>query len=403
MNDSTQQPEMRIQSDHTCEDAILNRQEAAMLNPDKWRSVASAKWRDWRWQMSHRLTTIDDLREVFSDRFQADSRIASCIREFRMAITPYFARLIAAQGYNGSSWKQAVPSGAELEKRRHLKLDPLGEEKDSPIPGLVHRYRNRVLLLLTDRCAVYCRHCNRRRKATGVERDATEEQIDDWLVYLERHPEIREVILSGGDSLTLTDAHLDDFLSQLRRISSIEIIRIGSRMPVVLPFRITEDLCHMFKKYHPIFLNIHVNHPAELTPELKEACERLVRAGVPLGSQTVLLKRINDDPTTLKNLFSKLLTFRIKPYCLYHCDPAQGTAHFRTTIARGRAIMESLMTDLSGLAVPHYLADGPEGLGKIPISPNFVESSFTGGVVLRSLRGGKVHYVDDEAEIAGEG
>ena len=390
-----------MQSDHTCDGDVLNQKEAIILNPDKWPSVTSAQWRDWRWQMSQRLTTIDDLREVFSDGLQDNSLIASCISDFRMAITPYFARLIAAQGFNGSLWKQAVPDVAELVKRPHLKLDPLGEEKDSPLPGLVHRYRNRALLLLTDRCAVYCRHCNRRRKAAGIEQDATQEQIAGWLTYLTGHPEVREVILSGGDPLTLTNARLNDFLTQLRKIPTIEIIRIGSRTPVVLPFRITEDLCRILSRHHPLFLNIHVNHPAELTLEMKQACDRLVSAGIPLGSQTVLLKGINDDPNVLKILFSKLLTFRIKPYCLYHCDPARGTAHFRTTIAKGRAIMESLLADLSGLAVPHYVVDGPDGAGKVPVLPDYIEKTFAGGVILRSLQGRVVHYVDDEAEMGG--
>ncbi len=261
--------------------------------------------------------------------------------------------------------------------------------------GLVHRYPDRVLLLVTDRCAMYCRHCTRRRFAGSREHDTSKTQLDRYIAYLTRHPEVRDVILSGGDPLTQTDARLEDFLLRLRSVPSVEIIRLGSRLPITLPYRITDELCRMLEKYHPLYMNIHVNHPDELTPEVRDACNRLTRAGIPLGSQTVLLKGINDDPNVLKKLFQKLLTFRIKPYYLYHCDPAQGTAHFRTPIARGMELIEYLLGHTSGLAVPTYVVDAPHGAGKIPIMPNYVLTNFPGGAVLRNFEGMLVRYVEN--------
>lgn len=363
--------------------------------PEIWRSVPEEKWRDWRWQMGHRLTSVDDLRKAFPLNGNDAEELSRCLERFRMAIPPYFAALIAREGIGGPLWKQAVVSSAELEERPSLRLDPLNEEDDSPVHGLVHRYPDRVLMLLTDRCAMYCRHCTRRRFAGSREHDASRNQLDRYLAYLQRHPEVRDVILSGGDPLTQTDTKLNDFLVRLRAVPTVEIIRIGSRLPITLPYRITDDLCRMLEQHHPIFMNIHVNHPDELTPEVKEACDRLTRAGIPLGSQTVLLKGINDDPTTLKKLFQKLLTFRIKPYYLYHCDPAQGTAHFRTPIARGMELVEYLLGHTSGLAVPTYVVDAPHGAGKIPVMPNYILTTFPGGAVMRNFEGMLVRYVEN--------
>jgi lysine 2,3-aminomutase len=363
--------------------------------PDYWRSIPEEKWRDWRWQMGHRLTTEDDLRNVLPLNGTVSEELSRCLQRFRMAIPPYFAALVAKDGPGGPLWRQAVVSAAELEERPSLHLDPLNEEDDSPVHGLVHRYPDRVLLLLTDRCAMYCRHCTRRRFAGSHEHDASSSQLDKYLEYLRRHPEVRDVILSGGDPLTLADARLNDFLLRLRAIPSVEIIRVGSRLPITLPYRITDELCRMLEQHHPIFMNIHVNHPDELTPEVREACDRLTRAGIPLGSQTVLLKGVNDDPVTLKKLFQKLLTFRVKPYYLYHCDPAQGTAHFRTPIARGMELIEYLLGHTSGLAVPTYVVDAPHGAGKIPIMPNYVLTNFPGGAVLRNFEGMLVRYVEN--------
>jgi len=345
--------------------------------------------------MAHRLTTVDDLRNVFPLNGTETDELTRCLQRFRMAIPPYFATVMALEGPGGPLWKQAVVSSAELEERPSLRLDPLNEEDDSPVHGLVHRYPDRVLLLVTDRCAMYCRHCTRRRFAGSRERDTSRVQLDRCLDYLKRHPEVRDVIVSGGDPLTLTDAKLDEILARLRAIPSVEIIRLGSRLPITLPYRVTDDLCRMLEKYHPIFMNIHANHPDELTPEVREACDKLTRAGIPLGSQTVLLKGINDDPNTLKRLFQKLLTFRVKPYYLYHCDPAQGTAHLRTPISRGMELIEYLMGHTSGLAVPTYVVDAPHGAGKIPVMPNYMLTTFPGGAVLRNFEGMLVRYVEN--------
>lgn len=364
-----------------------------------WDNVAKDLWYDWCWQLANRITTRDNLWRAFPEAAFESPWFSSCLERMRLGITPYFARLIAEQGFNGPLWRQVIPSSSELTQRPHLRLDPLGEEKDSPVDGLVHRYCDRALILLTNKCAVYCRYCNRRRRARGEERDASQTQLSRCLDYLRQHAEVREVILSGGDPLTLADAKLDDFLRRLRSTPSVEVIRISSRMPVVLPYRVNDSLCRILDKHHPVFLNVHVNHPSELTADMRLACDRLIRVGVPLGSQTVLLKGVNDDPAILKDLFSTLLTLRIRPYCLYHCDPAEGTSHFRTTIAEGKALMAYLLANLSGMAVPHYVVDAPEGAGKIPILPNYVEGTFPGGVVLRNLQGRSVRYVDEEGEI----
>ena len=376
---------------------MMNSATASNRRPDRWPNASEDQWRDWRWQMAYRLTRLDDLIELIPGGMLDGERLASCAERFRLAITPFYAQLIRQHGPESPLWRQVVPSIAELEEHPHLTWDPLGEERDSPTGGLVHRYSDRILILLTDRCAVYCRFCNRRRLAQGPEGDASKKQLGRGLTYLKRHPEVREVILSGGDPLTWPDARLDDFLGQLRRIPSLEVIRIGTRMPVVLPFRVTESLCRVLQKHHPLYVNIHVNHPAELTPEMRTACERLIAAGIPLGSQTVLLRGINNDAAVLQDLFRRLLTFRIKPYCLYHCDPVQGTAHFRTSIAEGQAIMEYLMAHTSGLAVPNYIVDAPDGGGKIPIMPDYVEEVSEGNVILRNLKGRRLQYVDGEA------
>jgi lysine 2,3-aminomutase len=361
-----------------------------------WRSVPENQWLDWRWQMAQRIVSADDLGRTFPDTEVDEGVVESCTSRFRIALTPYYADLIARQGKDGPLWRQAVPSTSELDEVPGLASDPLGEEGDSPVEGLLHRYEDRALMLLTDRCGIYCRYCNRRRRARGAENDLSPQQVDRCIAYLKDHSAVREVILSGGDPLTWSDARLEDLLEKLRGLPSIEIIRIGSLMPVVLPYRVTEDLCRILKKYQPLFLNVHVNHPAELSPEMREACEKLADAGIPLGSQTVLLKGINDDPLILQQLFRKLLTFRIRPYSLYHADPVQGTEHFRTSIERGRAIMEYLTANTSGMAMPHYVLDAPGGLGKIPICTDYVEGRENGGVMLRSPEGERVSYVDGE-------
>lgn len=360
-----------------------------------WKEVSVATWTDWRWQMAHRLMNRNDLRIFVEDEDTSGEILTACLRRFRWAVTPFWADRLMRRERGDPLWAQAIPSAREGEERPHLKKDPLGEEKDSPVPGIVHRYPDRALMLLTNRCAVYCRHCNRRRRAAGPERDASSAEIERMIEYLQGHPEIREVILSGGDPLLWSDKRLEQLLMRLRRISTLEIIRISTRLPVVLPFRITPALCHLLKRGQPLYLHIHVNHPAELSDEMNVACGLLADAGIPLGSQTVLLKGVNDDVKVLQTLFLNLLRMRIKPYALYHCDPAQGTAHFRTTLTAGRALMEELMKNTSGLAIPHYIADAPDGAGKIPIARDYITASIPGGVLLKNLWGKEVTYYYD--------
>jgi lysine 2,3-aminomutase len=362
----------------------------------KWKDVSERQWSDWKWQMANRLIRIEELVGVVPDLQNEIGALKRNASTFRFAITPYYAHLSATWDENRPLWKQVIPALQECEKFDGLSLDPLAEERDTPVSGLVHRYENRVLLLVTNKCAVYCRFCNRRRRAEGSEGDATGGEIAGWLEYLRNHNEVHEVILSGGDPLTLTDENLDDLLGSLREIPSIQIIRLCSRMPVVLPFRVTTELCEILRRYQPLYLNIHVNHPSELTDEMRRACELLADTGVPLGSQAVLLRGINDDVSILKELFTRLLMLRIKPYSLYHGDPVQGTAHFRTSIARGQEIMRVLIAELSGLAVPHYVLDAPEGQGKIPILPEFVQNEEGRVIQLRSLKGESMRYPDGE-------
>ncbi len=354
--------------------------------------VHPSLWTDWRWQIAHRFTGLQDLKALMGEEFIRSSDFEACLERFRWTAPPFWAQKVIARGADSPLWKQTIPSAAELEEHPQLEEDPLGEDADSPLPGLVHRYPDRVLFLLTNRCAVYCRHCNRRRRTRNAERDASTAQIGRWLGYVSDHPEIREVILSGGDPLLWSDFRLNRLLKSLREIPTLEIIRISTRIPVVLPVRITNNLCRLLSRYHPLFVNIHVNHAEEISPEMMEACRRLCNHGIPLGSQTVLLKGINDDGDVLHDLFRNLLKLRIKPYALYHCDPVAGAAHFRTSIAAGRALMEEVIRRSSGLAVPHYIADAPGGAGKVPLASDYVVQTMEGRTRLRTPWGREIDY-----------
>ncbi|MBU0518274.1 KamA family radical SAM protein, partial [bacterium] len=321
---------------------------------------------------------------------------AAVTKQLRFGITPFYAQMMLQSGVGGPLWKQVIPDLQELEICPHLNRDPLDEEADSPVSGLIHRYDNRVVLLLTDRCAVYCRYCNRRRRAVEQESDIGKREIADWIRYLSAHPGIHEVILSGGDPLTWTDARLAELLKELKKISSVEIVRICSRMPVTLPFRITEELCITLNANHPIYLNLHINHSEEITPEFAAACHLLTSHGIPLGSQTVLLRGVNDQAEILIRLYRELLKLRVKPYALYQADPAQGTAQFRVSVIKGRELMREVIAKSSGLAVPHYIVDVPRGVGKIPILPDFIIEASKGKVMLRSLDGREVTYYDGD-------
>ncbi len=352
-----------------------------------WENVSLKDWQDWRWQIANRITSLDELEQVV--HLQTDERegIKRSLSTLRMAITPYYASLMDPDDPGCPMRKQAVPLSKELQDGEHEMEDPLHEDIDSPVPGITHRYPDRVLLLITDQCSTYCRHCTRRRFAGVHDQQRPMRQLEDALNYIRRTSVIRDVLLSGGDSLCIDDDHLEFLLKSLRQIDHVEIIRIGTRTPVVMPQRITDNLCRIIKKYHPVWLNTHFNHPQEITPEAKNACSRLADAGVPLGNQTVLLRGVNDCPYVIKDLVHLLLKMRVRPYYLYQCDTSPGIEHFRTSVAKGVEIIELLRGHTSGLAVPTYVIDAPGGGGKIPVAPQYLISQSEEQVLLRNYEG----------------
>lgn len=317
---------------------------------------------EWQRELQASITKPEDLARALGID---PEEVRALMKDYRVRITPHVLKLIKEKG--DAIWKQVVPETIEAEDL-DAPADPLSEDADSPVPHLIRRYPDRALLMVTNQCPIYCRFCTRKR-LVGKPGFLSEGDLDRAIEYIQAHTEIRDVILSGGDPLLLTDEHLKRVLSALRAIPHIEILRIGTRVPGTLPSRITDKLCRMLKQYHPLYMNLHFNHPDELTPEVKEACERLSDAGVPLGSQTVLLKGVNDDPEVMKRLMQKLLTFRVKPYYIYQADLTQGTNHFRTPVEKGLEIIKAIQGHTSGMAVPHYVIDAPGGGGKIPILP----------------------------------
>lgn len=367
-----------------------------------FKNVAPEDWNDWRWQLRNRITSVEKLRQVLDITDAEAGEIERCLRRFRMAITPYYASLIDPGNKDCPIRQQAVPVIDELTCDKADMSDPLHEDVDSPVPGITHRYPDRVLLLVTDQCSMYCRHCTRRRMAGGHDRALPKGQIDRAIGYIQNNKKVRDVLISGGDPLTLSDDHLEYIISRLRAIKHVEIIRIGTRMPVVLPQRITPQLCHMLKKYHPLWINTHFNHPNEITPQSTQACERLANAGIPLGNQSVLLRGVNDCPSLMKKLLQKLMTIRVRPYYLYQCDLSWGIGHFRTTVGKGIEIMENLRGHTTGLAVPTYVIDAPGGGGKIPVLPQYVISRSDDQVVLRNFEGNIYSYTEPAAYHKGE-
>lgn len=357
-------------------------------------------WQNWTWHMQNRLTSIDDLRTYINLNSDELKGISTCLHKFRMAVTPYYASLIDSNDPNCPIRKQAIPSNQELVSSGCDLDDPLHEEEDSPVPGLIHRYPDRVLLLVTDQCAMYCRHCTRRRLAGQRDQALPHKQVEIALEYIRRNPVIRDVIISGGDPLTLPDRELEFLLSELRAIPHVEIIRLGTRTPVVLPQRITLELCRMIQKYHPVYINTHFNHPKEITPASQRACERMANHGIGLGNQTVLLKGVNDCPEIMKELMQKLLRIRVRPYYIYQCDLSRGIGHFRTSVGKGIQIMENLRGHTSGLAVPHYVIDAPGGGGKIPVSPQYLISQTDRQVILRNYEGKIFTYTEPENNLS---
>jgi lysine 2,3-aminomutase len=352
-----------------------------------YENVTPQQWNDWRWQMRNDIKDVDTLAKVvkLSDKERAD--VEKVLAKFRMAITPYYASLIDQGNPVCPVRLQAVPRLPETFDDPSDQDDPLHEDLDSPVPGLTHRYPDRVLLLVTHICSMNCRHCTRRRLVGEDDAHMNEGNIDRAIEYIRNTPIVRDVLISGGDPFVLSDDKLESIISRIRAIPHVEIIRIGTRTPVVMPMRITDDLVGMLKKYHPIYVNTHFNHPKEITAEAREACRKLADAGVPLGNQSVLLRDVNDCPVLMKKLVQKLLTIRVKPYYIYQCDLSRGIAHFRTTVSKGIEIIENLRGHTTGLAVPTFVIDAPGGGGKTPVMPDYVITSNEKRVILRNYEG----------------
>ncbi len=349
--------------------------------------ISDEKWNDWRWQVKNRIGNVEQLKNYLDLTREEELKIIDTTKVFRMAITPYYLSLIDPNDPIDPIKRQSVPSIKETQEVSADLQDPLHEDSDSPVPGITHRYPDRVLFLITHVCSMYCRHCTRRRFAGHVDKAPTKEQVDKAIEYIANTPSVRDVLLSGGDPLLLSDKRLEYIISNLRKIPHVEIIRIGSRTPCVMPQRITPELCSMLKKYHPIWLNTHFNHANEITEDSKKACTMLADAGIPLGNQSVLLRGINDCIPVMKKLVHELVKMRVRPYYLYQCDLSRGLSHFRTTVAQGIDIIEGLRGHTSGFCVPTFVVDAPGGGGKIPVMPNYLISQGNNRVVLRNYEG----------------
>lgn len=349
-----------------------------------------SQWKDWKWQLKHAIRNIATFNKLTGISFQQEElkKLEATIAKFPLSITPYYLSLIDTVDYrNDPVFKQAFPNPNELMIQNWEMKDPLAEEKDSKISGITHRYPDRVLFHVSNLCAMYCRHCTRKRKVGDLDCIPEKAALEKGIIYIRSHHTIRDVLLSGGDPFLLSDDYLDWLLSELRQISHVEVIRIGTRTPVVLPYRITDNLIKILKKHHPLWINTHFNHPRELTPSASEALQKLADAGIPLGNQSVLLAGVNDCPRIMKKLVHKLVQNRVRPYYIYQCDLSEGLSHFRTPVGKGVEIMESLIGHTSGFAVPTYVIDAPGGGGKIPVMPNYLLSWSANKVVLRNYEG----------------
>lgn len=361
-----------------------------------WKDVPLEQWETYRWQMTNRLQTVEQLRQVIELTPSEERAVTRKSGRFIMGIPPYWAALMDRDDPTCPIRRQAVPVEEEYKLSPNDMIDPLGEDSHMPVPGLVHRYPDRVLLLVVEVCSMYCRFCTRSRvvgTTAGYSRSAN---IDTAIDYIRAHRKIRDVLISGGDPLTLSDERLDEVLTKLKAIPHVEFVRIGTRNPVTLPYRVTESLCEVLKKHKPVWMSLHFNHPKEVTPPVKKACGMLADSGVPLGSQTVLMKGINDRAAIMKKLFHELLKIRVRPYYIYQCDPVKGTAHFRTPVSAGLQIIEKLRGHTTGYAVPTFVIDGPGGGGKIPLMPNYVVSVKDGVWTLRNYAGKLFTYKEEQ-------
>jgi lysine 2,3-aminomutase len=351
-----------------------------------YKDIPDEQWNNWRWQLSHRLNSVQDFEQVLP-LTDSEKEALSTDGLFRVDITPYYASLIDPNDPNDPIRLQVIPTAGEINPFTGMMEDSLAEDRHSPVPGLVHRYPDRVLMLVTTQCASYCRYCTRSRIVGDPTEQFSTADFELQLEYLRNTPQVRDVLLSGGDPLTLAPKLLEKLLRSLYEIPHIEIIRIGSRVPVFMPQRVTDELCDMLSQFHPLWLNIHVNHPNEITQELADACDKLTKAGIPLGNQSVLLAGVNDCVHIQRKLVQDLVRIRVRPYYLYQCDLVEGAGHFRTPVAKGIEIIEGLRGHTSGYAVPTFVVDAPGGGGKIPVMPNYMISASDHKIILRNYEG----------------
>lgn len=367
---------------------------------EKIDGVAKNGWNDWKWQMRHCIKDLETFENLLGIKLSEEMRsnFIKIADKFPMSITPYYLSLIDVDNLdNDPIFKQSFPIINELYIEKSDMSDPLHEDKDSPVPGLTHRYPDRVLLLVSNTCAMYCRHCTRKRRVGDQDSIPDKAEIAAAIEYIRQNPQIRDVLLSGGDPFLLSNDYLDWILTELGSISHVEVIRIGTRTPVVLPYRITDELVAMLKKHHPVWINTHFNHPRELTASARKALRKLADAGIPLGNQSVLLAGVNDCPRIMRSLVHKLVANRVRPYYLYQCDLSEGLSHFRTPVGKGIEILESLIGHTSGFCVPTYVIDAPGGGGKIPVMPNYLISWSTNKVVLRNYEGVITTYKEPDS------
>ena len=356
--------------------------------------VTDEQWNDWKWQVKNRIETLEDLKKYVKLTAEEEEGVRKTLSTLRMAITPYYLSLIDPNDPHDPVRRQCIPTALETHQAAADLLDPLHEDEDSPTPGLTHRYPDRVLFLITDMCSMYCRHCTRRRFAGQTDNECGPDRIEKALEYIEKTESVRDVLLSGGDALMVSDKKLEYIISRLRQIPHVEIVRLGTRTPVVCPQRITPELCDMLKKYHPVWINTHFNHPNEVTTESRRACEMLANAGIPLGNQSVLLRGVNDCVHVMKNLVHELVKMRVRPYYIYQCDLSMGLEHFRTPVSKGIEIIEGLRGHTSGFCIPTFVVDAPGGGGKTPVMPQYVISQAPGKVVLRNFEGVITTYTE---------
>lgn len=363
-------------------------------------NITASQWTDWSWQLAHSVRDIDTVEKLLDVEFSRNEKekIIKTAEKFPLSVTPYYLSLIDTSDMeNDPVYRQAIPSASELVTSKAEMSDPLAEDKDSPVPGITHRYPDRVLLLVSNVCSMYCRHCTRKRRVGDVDYIPDKKTIERAIEYIKNTPAVRDVLLSGGDPLLLSDDYLDWILGELDKIEHVEIVRIGTRIPVVLPYRITDSLVEMLKNHQPLWINTHFNHPREITSSSRLALKKLADGGFPLGNQSVLLAGVNDCPRIMKKLVHKLVQNRVRPYYLYQCDLSEGLAHFRTPVGKGIEIIESLIGHTSGLAVPTYVIDAPGGGGKIPVMPNYLISWSTNKVILRNYEGVITTYKEPDS------